>query len=112
MEAEWKDSLCQEPEIEKQWSIYTRCEVEKSTWEPTEKQKTKKLQTMVWAVQCGAAQRGESEAEQIIQISVVCGTTHPNVILPMSRLDYSILIHILGISKKAPQPVRARAHSK
>lgn len=67
---------------------------------------------MVWAVQCVAAQRGESEAEQIIQVSVVCGTTHPNVILPMSRLDYSILIHILGISKKAPQPVRARAHSK
>lgn len=55
---------------------------------------------------------GESEAGQIIQISIIHGVTHSNVSLPTSRLDYSTLIHVLGISKQASQPVRAHAYSK
>lgn len=43
-----------------------------------------KRQTLVWAVQCGAALEGESEVEQITQIATIPaslhGATHPNVI--------------------------------
>lgn len=65
MEAEWLDSLSQDPKQGKQWSIYFKCEMEKSTWEPTQKQKTKRIQTMVWAVQCGVAQREKQKQDRL-----------------------------------------------
>lgn len=70
MEAEWQDSLSQDPKNKKtmihvfqMWSGE-----EKSTWGPTEKQKIKKIQSMVWAVHHGASQR-ESESQKQDRLS-------------------------------------------